>query len=466
MFYILPLERNKKLILKHYLTLFNISNHIKLCKMDVSDNYLRKQIINIGCYLEGEFTLKSGEQSTYYVDLRKIISHPELVTDVCNYIYHMYIKDIIRYDNFGQNLHKNEQKSTIRIMGVPYGAMAYASVISTMFNIPLIIMRKEQKEYGTKKLIDGEYNECDRIIVIEDVVTSGGSVKDSIQKLSNNKLITIGVVALFDRGGIHHLCSDKTICMDRSTHSVHCPKFAYSLFNHNDFKLSVTDIINKMIQHNESRLVFSNDITDKKLFLDVMNSVENISFLKIHSDIIKGFDDEFISQLLELKRSMGFLIIEDRKFADIGSIVKQQIQHNKIHKWADLVTVHGIAGESTLQGIIEMDMDMLLIGQMSSKDNLITTEYTNDIVSLAQKYKSHVTGFISQQSLSKDFLTFTPGVNIDITHDNLGQTYNTPESLYKTGTDFFIVGRGIYNSSNPSISTDKYNEVIDEAINS
>lgn len=433
----------------------------------VSDNYLSKKIKNIGCYLEGDFTLKSGEKSSYYIDLRKMISYPDLVKDVCTFVYYTYITNIIQYNNFSQNLQKS--KNTIRIMGVPYGAISYASVISVMFNIPLLIMRKEQKEYGTKKLIDGDYKEGDMVIIIEDVVTSGGSVKDSITKLVDNKLNTIGVIALFDRGGVNNLNNCENIQDEYKPHSVYCPTFAHGMFNYKSFKWSMADKIKNIVHEKKSRLVFSNDITNKKKFLDMMHTLHNnssfnmlyeISFLKIHSDTIEEFDDAFIVKLLKLKKQMGFLIIEDRKFADIGSVTKQQIKHNKIHKWADLVTVHGVAGESTLQGIIEMDMDMLLIGQMSSKDNLITKEYTSDIVSLAHKYKSHVAGFISQQSLSPDFFTFTPGVNIKATCDNLGQTYSDPKTLKETGTDFFIVGRGIYNDPNPMKACFEYNKAI------
>ena len=418
----------------------------------VSSNYLRKKIKGIGCYLEGEFILKSGEKSSYYVDLRKIISYPDLIRDVCNCIYHSYIKDIMRYNITRHNL--QHSGATIRIMGVPYGAIPYASIISSMHDIPLIILRKEQKEHGTKKLIEGDYNDDDSVIIIEDVITSGNSVIDSIKKLNDNKLNVIGVVSLFDRGGI------KNLNYNMVKHSTYYPPFAQSLFNYMDFKLNMTDKI-RQLANDKSRLVFSNDITNKKEFLVVLDQMDNISFLKMHSDTIEQFDDQFISYLLEIKRRNGFMIIEDRKFADIGSVVKQQIQHNQIHKWADLVTVHCIAGESTIKGIIEMDMNMLLIGEMSSSDNLITQNYTNNVVALAHKYKDHVNGFISQKSLSPDFFTFTPGVNIDITHDNLGQTYSTPESLKQSGTDFFIVGRGIYNSKMPYEMAKKYIQSIE-----
>ena len=75
---------------------------------------------------------------------------------------------------------------------------------------------------------------------------------------------------------------------------------------------------------------------------------------------------------------------------------------------------------------------------------------------MALEYPNNVVGFIAQNKLNSKYLTFTPGVNIDVKGDDLGQSYNTPEVLKAQGTDYFIVGRGIYNSENPKEKAKEY----------
>lgn len=71
-------------------------------------------------------------------------------------------------------------KSQVRLCGVPYTALPIATVVSIDTNLPMLIRRKEQKTYGTKKLIDGEYSCGDNVIVIEDVITSGASILETV----------------------------------------------------------------------------------------------------------------------------------------------------------------------------------------------------------------------------------------------------------------------------------------------
>jgi len=68
----------------------------------------------------------------------------------------------------------------VRLCGVPYTALPIATVVSIDTNLPMLIRRKEQKTYGTKKLIDGEYSCGDNVIVIEDVITSGASILETV----------------------------------------------------------------------------------------------------------------------------------------------------------------------------------------------------------------------------------------------------------------------------------------------
>ena len=89
--------------------------------------------------------------------------------------------------------------NNILICGTPYGAVPFASYISIKNDIPMILLRKEQKEYGTNQLIEGEFTEGQKVILIEDVTTSGNSVIDAAEKLEANGLIISQIITSFSR---------------------------------------------------------------------------------------------------------------------------------------------------------------------------------------------------------------------------------------------------------------------------
>ena len=129
----------------------------------------------------GEFKLKSNQTSNIYINLKNIISFPKLNLQICDMIYSK-----IRDDN---NL----------ICGTPYGAVPFSSYISIKHDIPMIFIRKEQKNYGTKKLVEGNYNKNDKVILIEDVVTSGNSVFETASKLEEHGVIVSQIITVFSR---------------------------------------------------------------------------------------------------------------------------------------------------------------------------------------------------------------------------------------------------------------------------
>src|SRR5688572_25617481 len=103
-----------------------------MTQFDIQLSSLADALLSAGCIKFGEFTLKSGLKSPIYIDLRRIISHPKLLTDVAQ----AYLPII-----------SNLQFS--RLAGLTYAAIPIATAISLSGNYPMIYPRKESKTYGT-----------------------------------------------------------------------------------------------------------------------------------------------------------------------------------------------------------------------------------------------------------------------------------------------------------------------------
>jgi uridine monophosphate synthetase len=138
--------------------------------------------LHAGCIKFGQFTLKSGMISPIYVDLRLLVSYPNLLQQVGR--AYLRILKRLTFD---------------RLAGLPYAALPIATVVSIQGGWPLIYPRKEVKTYGTKAEIEGNYKEGERIVVIDDLVTTGESKFESIDKLISAGMKVEDVVVLIDR---------------------------------------------------------------------------------------------------------------------------------------------------------------------------------------------------------------------------------------------------------------------------
>ena len=198
-------------------------------------------------------------------------------------------------------------------------------------------------------------------------------------------------------------------------------------------------------------LCFAADIMEHKKLLKVIDDVgSNIGICKIHSDTINYNNDVnsdfygFIWELLELSQKHGFLIMEDRKFVDISSIVEKQ--YYAFHNWADMVTVHGSVSKETVEKL----SGALIVANMSNNDY----DFTDRSKVLAQSCMNNVVGFISQHRINiqdeNNLYTMTPGVSFKKGTSN-DQRYREPKDV---DTDFYIVGRGIYMSDDPKKAVD------------
>ncbi|KZX14353.1 orotate phosphoribosyltransferase [Methanobrevibacter curvatus] len=130
----------------------------------------------------GDFTLSSGKKSKYYIDMKKAITNPIILKTIAILI---------------SNDFKNLQID--KIAGPALGAVPIATAISLESNTPLLMIRKEKKGYGTSKLIEGELNPGDNVIVVEDVTTTGGSLLKAIKAIEENGGNVISSYVVVDR---------------------------------------------------------------------------------------------------------------------------------------------------------------------------------------------------------------------------------------------------------------------------
>lgn len=143
---------------------------------------LADALVDAECIRFGEFTLKSGLKSPIYIDLRRLITSPPLLAQVA--AAYAPLLSGLRCD---------------RVAALPYAALPIGTAISLQTGVPLIYPRREVKEYGTKKLIEGVPSPGEQVVVIDDLATTGGSKIEALEKLRGAGLVVEDVVVLIDR---------------------------------------------------------------------------------------------------------------------------------------------------------------------------------------------------------------------------------------------------------------------------
>ena len=139
-------------------------------------------ILKSGCVQFGDFTLKSGIHSPIYIDLRRLTGLPDLLVEVAR-----SYKEILIGLQFDQ------------LAGIPYAGLPIATAVSLLGNWSLVYPRKESKSYGTQVEVEGIFDKGQKVVLIDDLATTGGSKFEAIEKLAMVGLSVEDVVVLIDR---------------------------------------------------------------------------------------------------------------------------------------------------------------------------------------------------------------------------------------------------------------------------
>ena len=143
-------------------------------------------------YLEGDFVLRSGRRSRYYLDKYRFETLPELLRPLGQ-----AIAEAVR----------EHEPEAVRLAGPELGAVALAAAASLESGLPFLIVRKQAKDYGTSNRLEGVFEEGDGVCLVEDVVTSGGAAIEAVEALREAGLRVATAICVVDReeGGVDEL---------------------------------------------------------------------------------------------------------------------------------------------------------------------------------------------------------------------------------------------------------------------
>jgi uridine monophosphate synthetase len=364
---------------------------------------------NIICKKEVE--LKSGSTSNIYFNIREIVAYPDIiemiVEEMADYIKYMHYDTICGCGSAGNSL---------------------ASILSQRLQIPHIIIRECYKNHGLGGNIIGITEKTSHILLVDDVITTGGTVKTTIEKLKNSNLYVTDVLTVLNRS-IPYIDKIDNV----NVHNL------FNMFDFSETFENITELYNYVTDLKKSRLCISCDFSNFITLVEFLPNIAPYAFaIKVHPDIISGFDG---NRLRKIANKYRLLIIADMKYSDITSIVEMQYTGPyKVNTWADFVTTQGFVGVSPIEAIRNsikrIPMGVLLVANMSNGPSISDESAIN----LATTNKDIVCGFITQRRLSHG-INMTPGIGIGEHHRDISEV----------DSDAYIVGRMVISSKNPAM---------------
>ena len=305
------------------------------------EEHLILELHKRNCIKTGHFRLKNGDYSPLHIDLKNIISYPYIINTIIKIIYKK-IK-LLDFD---------------RILGISYGALPVASILSANYNYPMILVRKETKKYGLKKLIEGEYKKHDKIIIIQDTISTGSSIKQFLELIKPSQFEIVEIIVICDRR------KNFDILDEYSVRSIFRLETIISVLNkHKLIKNSMYSELSLLINNNNKTVMSNNNVLITKLikiisekgtnncivldYTDFSNIIKFIKLnhymfcvLKIHSEIIENFSNKKGLELKQLASRYNFLIFEGKYFNYEKNIFLNELTTRyKYYEWVDIINI-------------------------------------------------------------------------------------------------------------------------------
>lgn len=131
--------------------------------------------------LRGEFTLRSGRKSNYYLDKYRFETQPDILKAL------------------GELCAQHVTPDTDRIAGAELGAVPLAAAAGMASGKPIVFIRNQKKDYGTAKQVEGILNPGEKVLLVEDILTTGGQVLEAAKSLTEAGAVVQKIVAVIDR---------------------------------------------------------------------------------------------------------------------------------------------------------------------------------------------------------------------------------------------------------------------------
>jgi orotidine 5'-phosphate decarboxylase subfamily 1 len=304
-----------------------------------------------------------------------------------------------------------------------------------------------------------------RVMLVEDVINTGVSVRETIERLKDENVIVVGCVCAMDRNetwGMEVPGTDIPMFSAFTLQDLSRTPFSERAALATTNKAAAALFL--AMERKRSNLIWSADIESGAEVLRVLKLIApHIVAIKLHFDAIDVSLD--MPSLLAFCRLNDIMIISDRKYADIESTVEKQIKYGRYEGIVDAATVHSVAGSGPIEALGKVGISSIIVAQMSSSGQACQGS------ELAEPNAANVMGIVCQDRYSgvndagDNFVYMTPGVHLELQTDGQGQNYRScRDAIECDGCDAVIVGRGICNANNPLEAAKKYQQAAWEAL--
>lgn len=140
------------------------------------------QAVRDAAYLEGDFVLSSGQRSSYYLDKWRFETDPGLLREIAKAFVGLL-----------------PSPPPARLAGIELGGVPLATALALETGIPYLIVRREAKEYGTAKEVEGLFDQGDRVVLVEDVLTTASQAISAAHRLTKLGLEVARIIYVIDR---------------------------------------------------------------------------------------------------------------------------------------------------------------------------------------------------------------------------------------------------------------------------